>query len=186
MTVRRIQEDKGVVYYCTITCFGWLPLFASTNFYEEIYKWFGLLNAKNIMVVGYVIMPNHAHFLIHLPQSGSMLNKVIANGKRFMAYEIVSRLKKLNSVKLLSKLEEAVLANEKEKGKLHQVFTPSFDAKPCFTESFLKQKLEYIHKNPVSGKWRLINDYRYYPHSSAGFYELGSPSLCKIIHFRDL
>ena len=127
------------------------PYLNILNFYEEIYKWFDILKAKNIILVGYVLMPNHAHFLIYVSASSSILNKIIANGKRFMAYEIVTRLKRLESAQLLKALEEAVPANEKKKGKLHQVFTPSFDAKPCFTESFLIQKLEYIHKNPVKG-----------------------------------
>jgi REP element-mobilizing transposase RayT len=129
----------------------WLPLFEHTNFYEEFYKWFDILKAKNIILVGYVLMPNHAHFLIYVPESSSILNKIIANGKRFMAYEIVRRLKRSESAQLLKDLEEAVPDNEKKKGKLHQVFTPSFDAKPCFTESFLIQKLEYIHKNRLKG-----------------------------------
>ena len=33
------------------------------------------------------------------------------------------------------------------------------------------QKVNYIHRNPVSGKWKLVDDYRLYEHSSAGYYE---------------
>ncbi len=35
----------------------------------------------------------------------------------------------------------------------------SFDAKPIFSEKFLLQKLNYIHYNPVKGKWRLAKDF---------------------------
>ena len=34
--------------------------------------------------------------------------------------------------------------------------------------------LDYIHHNPVSGKWSLVNDFAEYEHSSASFYELGT------------
>ncbi|MES2809216.1 MAG: hypothetical protein V4619_11350 [Bacteroidota bacterium] len=68
-------------------------------------------------------------------------------------------------------LSSACSEKEKEKGQLHKVFEPSFDAKAVFTFEFLMQKLDYIHYNPVKGKWNLIDDFANYLHSSAGFYE---------------
>jgi hypothetical protein len=35
----------------------------------------------------------------------------------------------------------------------------------------VEDKLEYIHANPCSGKWRLAVSASGYAHSSAGFYE---------------
>ncbi len=37
----------------------------------------------------------------------------------------------------------------------------------------IEQKLEYIHNNPVQGKWMLANDPLDYLYSSARFYENG-------------
>ncbi|MBX9851247.1 MAG: hypothetical protein K2X86_05745 [Cytophagaceae bacterium] len=42
MRVRRKYEDKEVVYFCTFTCYNWLPLFELTDFYNEVYKWFDI------------------------------------------------------------------------------------------------------------------------------------------------
>jgi hypothetical protein len=36
-----------------------------------------------------------------------------------------------------------------------------------------KKKIDYIHFNPVSGKWNLAKDYLDYYYSSARFYETG-------------
>ncbi|MEO6733983.1 MAG: hypothetical protein ABIN01_22365 [Ferruginibacter sp.] len=36
-----------------------------------------------------------------------------------------------------------------------------------------RQKLEYIHDNPVTGKWQLVKDYLSHRYSSARFYETG-------------
>jgi hypothetical protein len=36
-----------------------------------------------------------------------------------------------------------------------------------------KQKLEFIHNNPVKGKYQLSKDYLCYHYSSARFYETG-------------
>ena len=39
-----------------------------------------------------------------------------------------------------------------------------------------RRTLDYIHGNPVQGKWSLVNDFVEYPYSSARFYELGEIS----------
>ncbi len=57
--------------------------------------------------------------------------------------------------------------------KKHQVFHLSFDARKCFTEKMVEQKLDYIHHNPVSGKWNLVEDFSEFAHSTASFYERG-------------
>ena len=38
-------------------------------------------------------MPNHLHALIAFSNTGKNINKIIGNGKRFMAYDIVGKLK---------------------------------------------------------------------------------------------
>ena len=91
MSIKLTQHEKNQTYFCTFTCVDWLPLFELTDFYDEIYKWFGILKTSGSSVVGFVIMPNHLHALIYV--KAQSINKVLGNGKRFMAYEIVERLK---------------------------------------------------------------------------------------------
>jgi hypothetical protein len=179
----------------TFTCHKWLPLFEEIKLYDNIYNWFNLLNEKNIKTVGYVLMrsaaqPNHLHCMLYLPKEAPELYKIISNAKRFMAYEIVKRLEQAGKTALLAKLEEGVKAKEGKKGKLHQVFKESYDAKECFNQNFIIQKLEraafrYIHKNPVTGRWNLASDYLDYLHSSARFYDLNEVNeLVVLTHFQ--
>jgi len=95
-----------------------------------------------------------------------------SNGKRFLAYEIVKRLKNLNRNDILLILENSVIPEERERKKKHRVFERSSDIKACITGKFLLQKLDYIHCNPISKKWHLAAIPEEYPHSSAAFYEL--------------
>ena len=90
-----------------------------------------------------------------------------------MAYEIIARLKAQGQTALIGELQAAVSDKEKSKGQQRRVFEPSFDAKPIFSDTFMKQKMDYIHHNPVREKWNLVNDFTDYEHSSASFYELG-------------
>ena len=132
-------------------------------------------------------MPNHLHLLVHVNGAQATVNKILGNGKRFMAYEIVKRLKVINRMDLLTILSESVSPAERARKKKHRVFEPSSDIKPCFTAKFLIQKLAYMHANPNAGKWNLAPGAVAYPHSSAAFYEINieHPSV-KITLYKEL
>ncbi len=83
-------------------------------------------------------------------------------------------------------MQDALTEREKKKKQLHKVFKDSFDAKAIFSEKFLIQKLNYIHHNPVSGKWNLSADFVSYDHSSASFYEDGVIKHFKPKHYKSL
>ena len=119
-------------------------------------------------------MPNHLHAILHLNHGQVKLNTVVANGKRFMAYEIIERLKQANESAILERLKAGVSVTDNNKGQKHRVFETSFDAKAIHTDKFFFQKFRYIHLNPVSGKWALASDFAMYEHSSAAFYEFGT------------
>ena len=53
-------------------------------------------------------MPNHVHTIQYFPKPGFNLNKIIGNAKRFMAYEIIKRLKQLNRQDILDDLSNGV------------------------------------------------------------------------------
>ena len=111
----------------------------------------------------------------------------MANGKRFMAYEIVKLLIKAKQQSLLKHLAFVVPSRSKKKGQLHRVFEESFDAKECCSDAFTRQKIDYIHLNPVRRKWQLVEDLPQYLHSSAGFYmNNGCCGYNKLLHWGEL
>ena len=186
MAVKYKHSDVYSMYFCTFTCYEWIHLFELTNSYDLIYNWFNILKGKGIEVISYVIMPNHVHCILYFDKPEFNLNQILSNGKRFMAYEIINRLQKAKDTNTLSILQNAVTERERKKKQLHKVFKDSFDAKAIFSERFLVQKLKYIHHNPITGKWKLAEDFVSYEHSSASFYELGITQNFMPKHFRDL
>lgn len=195
MALKKSRYDKDVFYFFTLTCYKWLNLFEITNLHDHIYNWFDILKSKGIKITAFVVMPNHLHAIIFYPSevpnsklkinSDKSINQIIGTGKRFMAYEIVKRLKNRNEKRVLKLLNKGVKEKENLKGKIHQVFQPSFDLKLIVSRKFLVQKINYIHTNPVLKKWNLIEDYRKYLHSSAGFYELEDYNGYPVTHFAD-
>ncbi|MBK6732039.1 MAG: hypothetical protein IPG60_14140 [Bacteroidetes bacterium] len=181
MSVKSIKVEKNVNYFCTFTNFQWLPLFELTHFYDGIFKWFDLLKQKGIRVCGFVIMPNHLHCLIFLPEGSTTIDKIIGNAKRFMAYEIVKRLEVQGDSSILNLLEKGVSEKEKISNHKHKVFQPSFDAIPCYTYKFLHQKLNYMHQNPV--RKCMVNFAEEYKYSSAEFYLTGKQGIYPVTHY---
>jgi hypothetical protein len=125
-------------------------------------------------------MPNHIHVLIAFHNTGKNINAIISNGKRFMAYEIVKRLEETGNKEILNRLADAVTPSDRKRGKLHQVFEPSFDWKKCRHTGFIKQKLDYIHNNPCRGSWNLAVNAVDYPHSSAEYYQTDKQGIYSI------
>ena len=142
MPVRTSHSNQSSLYYIIFTCYNWLPLFQLTNAYDVVYKWFNYLQTeKNIKTTAYVIMPNHLHCILFFPTADFSLNKIIANAKRFMAYEIIKKLKENNQTEILQQLQSSVTEKEKQKGQLHKVFEESFDAKSIDNKKFFYKSL---------------------------------------------
>ena len=187
MAIKLKHSNTYSTYFITFTCVEWIPLIEMTNTYDMVYKWLGILKKEyNADVVAYVIMPNHLHVILHFHNESFDLNKIIANGKRFIAYEIVNRLEADGNATMLGRLQSLVTEREKKKAQLHKIFKDSFDAKAIFTQPFLLQKINYIHNNPVTGKWMLAKDFVEYEHSSASFYEIQLVRHFQPIHYLDL
>ena len=187
MAIKLKHNNTYSTYFVTFTCAEWIPLIEITNCYDMIYKWFEILITEyKADIVAYTIMPNHLHVIMHFHSEGFDLNKIITNGKRFIAYEIVNRLETAGNKTMLDHLQGLVREREKKKGQLHKIFKDSFDAKAIFTQSFLLQKINYLHNNPVTGKWMLAKDFVEYEHSSASFYEIQLVRHFEPMHYMDL
>ena len=173
MPSKRIIPFNNGMFFITFTCHQWLPLIERVKGHDIIYNWFDHLKTEGHFVNGFVIMPNHVHALFSFINTKQSINTIIGNGKRFMAYEIVNRLKQNNEVALLQQLHAHVEPARKKNQKLHEVWEASFDWKDCRSNSFMWQKLNYMHNNPCTGKWQLAANPIDYLHSSAKFYLTG-------------
>ena len=186
MPVKRTIPYTSGMFFITFTCHGWLSLIDRVDGYTIIYNWFDHLKEKGHFINGYVIMPNHVHALISFINAKQSINTIIGNGKRFMAYEIIKRLEVNNEVGLLQQLSADVEPIRKANKKLHEVWETSFDWKDCRSNTFIWQKLNYIHSNPCTGKWQLAANPIEYLHSSAKFYLTGVQGIYPVTNFMEM
>lgn len=184
MSIHKPIEKSGI-YFITFTCYNWIHLIKLTKTYDEVYKFFKILTKNGHGILGFVIMPNHIHLLLYFKKQTQTLNTVIGNGKRFIGYEIIRRLKTQNENVLLKTLNDAVNTAEQKRNKQHEVWQGTFDAKECRTEAFILQKLNYIHFNPCVERWQLAVKPHEYEHSSALFYQSGKQGKTEVKDYQD-
>lgn len=122
MPVKTTVPYSEGIFSITFTCVNWLPLIEKTNGYDIIYNWFNYLKLNGHYIIGYVIMPNHVHAVIGFRKTKQSINTIIGNGKRFMAYEIIKRLKENNETEILAVISNSVESVRKNRQKQHDIW----------------------------------------------------------------
>ena len=124
----------------------------------------------------FVIMPNHFHCIAQFSVADP-LTTVLRDFKRHTADRIIRHLKVEGKQTALDELQRRVRRREKQ---TYKIWEDGYNAKDVVSESFLLQKMEYIHNNPCQPHWRLSTRPDNYIWSSAGFYLTSSPCIIPI------
>lgn len=131
-------------HFLTCTVVNWIPLFSKVEVAEIILNSLNFLQSQQrLTLYGYVIMENHLHVIA----SAASLSKEIGDFKSFTARSIIDLLKKNNANYILNQLEFYKLKHKKKQD--HQVWQEGFHPQAILSEEIFRQKLDYIHNNPV-------------------------------------
>lgn len=131
-------------HFITCTVVNWTLLFGKVELAQIILNSLSFLqHQQRLTLYGYVIMENH----IHLIASAANLSKEIGNFKSFTARSIIDLLKKNQSNYLLNQLKFYKLKHKLDQE--YQVWQEGFHPQAIFSEEIFRQKLHYIHYNPV-------------------------------------
>jgi len=144
MRTRYKITDAGLIYFITSTIVEWIPVFTRKSHFDILINSLKFCRQnKGLKLFAYVILDNHLHLVV----SGDNLSNTIKDLKHHTAREIIS---------LAQKEEKSWLLNQfkfyKQKHKLdsdYQVWQEGFHPKQITAEGMLRQKIEYIHHNPV-------------------------------------
>ena len=159
-------------HFIACTTVGWLPVFTRQKYFEIIMASLTFCRqAKGLRLHAYVILDNH----LHLAVSSDSLSQVIRDFKRHTAKQILAAAQQDNKLWLLKQLEFFKGGYKVE--SQHQVWQEGVHPQAITTEDMLRQKLDYIHYNPVKiGLVDRPEDWRY---SSARNY-LGQDGVLEI------
>ena len=161
---RKSQTKLGHIYFWTATIHEWFHLLEEDERKIIILNYIkNLSNAGLITVYAFVIMPNHMHLIWRQ-------NKL--NGKEMPKASLLKYTAHLFLLQLKAKdIADPYEVNHANKS--HQIWRRDSLAIDIYSREAAAQKLEYIHANPVTGKWMLAKDDLHYYYSSARFYESG-------------
>lgn len=161
---RKSFIEIGTIYFWTVTINKWIPLLEDDRYKVIIDSLQFLSSEGKVDIFGFVIMPNHSHFIW---RSNELNGKESPQGS-FLKYtaHIFKKLLFENGKDLL--IPYRIDASNKN----YEFWQRDPLAIPLFTRKVAEQKLNYIHMNPLSKRWKLVDHPTEYKYSSAKYYYL--------------
>jgi len=175
--------DPSHLYYITTSAVQHRPVFQ-----RDVIKRILIdsLNTGRILqqyaLFAFVIMPNHLHFIVRCLNDYTP-EDIIREFKKSTSNLIIRHLQAEHHDKALSFFAAMVKPDQNQK---HRLWENEYQAKNIFSPTFLRQKLAYIHNNPLQPHWRLTQKPEDYIWSSARFYLQDEPALIPLSDAREL
>lgn len=165
-------DDPQSTHFLTCTIVNWLPVFTRPETVDILLDSFRYLQReRDLLLYGYVILENHLHWIA----ASQDLARDVAHFKSFTAKRIVGRLEEFNAYTLLEQFAFRKRAYRADRS--HQIWQEDSHPQEIQSWDMLRQKLDYIHENPVKrGYVDLPEHWRY---SSARDYD-GDTGLVKV------
>jgi REP element-mobilizing transposase RayT len=141
---RYVITEPDKPHFLTCTVVEWLPVFTRPSAVQILLEsWQYLRENDGLRLYGYVVLENHLHFLAQAERLGECASRF----KSFTARRIIDHLQARGEESLLNRLRSAKCAHKADRA--HQFWQEGSHAELVESEAVMRQKLEYIHANPV-------------------------------------
>lgn len=168
-------QIKDHLYYITTVVHDRLPIFTRPAYIVSLLDSLNFYRHKlSFKLLGYVLMPDHIHFLIR-PYGEASISEIVRDYKKFTSVRIIRQAEAESNKAWLEAFHRAGAQTGRSQNKVWQ---DDYWDSNVYTEPFLRQKLNYMHCNPVRAG--LVNDPSEYPYSSYRNYVLGDETLIEI------
>jgi putative transposase len=162
MTKRRIYDSEGHAQFVTSGCFHRRRLLDHPVMRNVLVDCFvEKIAAYQALCCGYVVMPDHLHFIIWFNEDGDL--------SRFM-----KSFKQTSSLRLKKLMRGLMPKYSATIPQTNPFWQPKYYPFNLFSERKAREKLDYMHMNPVrAGFVERAIDWEW---SSARYFELGELS----------
>jgi len=167
-------HDPNHLYFVTASIIEWKNLFITPEYIKiplDSLAW--MEEQKRILLFSFVVMPSHLHAI--LKPENHTIGEVVQQFGSFTAHDILKKLRTDNRKELLASFRQS----KRDQRHEHSVWQ-DIQAKNIYSMDVLRQKMEYIHQNPVAKDWMLAEDRADYPYSSARYYDYGRKPVIEI------
>ena len=166
--------DTSYPYFCTCSIKSMLTLFAYPEITAIILKGLEFMHDNGVRYYAYVIMENHLHLVAQHLELGSFLGRF----KSYTARCIVDMLVKERRGELLKRVRAFHFSKRADQKFI--IWDTGSHPKELGTPTMMRQKIAYIHKNPVQRGY--VDNPEEWRYSSARNYA-GLPSVLPIDEF---
>jgi REP element-mobilizing transposase RayT len=161
------SKEHNLVHYVTAVTYARTPVFTDADCCSLFIEALSETRIKNpFKLIGYVLMPDHFHLLANPAELN--ITSVVGKLKGRAASRILKFLRAKNQFQTLKRLQ---LSRPLSSGQTHAVWLQDFSSIDIWSHKFIRQKLNYIHMNPVRAglcdhpaKWRWSSYHAYLPH----------------------
>jgi REP element-mobilizing transposase RayT len=158
-------------HFVTCTIIEWLPVFTSSACCDIIVKSLQHCREhKALKIYAWVILDNHLHAILAAPD----LSAVLRDLKSFTAREILKQMPAEGRQWLVNQLH---YYRAEHKPNEYQVWQEGSHPQVIMDDTMMRQKLEYLHNNPVKRGWVCAPEHWQY--SSAHEYLVGAAPLLR-------
>jgi putative transposase len=157
----RRHYGQGDLHFITFSCYRRRPLLGTARARDRFLKILQEVRCRHeFRLVGYVVMPEHVHLLLSEPARKNP-SKILQVLKQKVARALLRKRRRTASGQLTLPFE----GSQAEEAHFWQRRFYDFNV---WSEKKLKEKLEYMHANPVQRK--LVQHPRDWPWSSWAHY----------------
>ncbi|OKL39188.1 REP-associated tyrosine transposase [Pontibacter flavimaris] len=156
------------LYFLTMTVVDWVDVFTRPVYKHIVVDALKFCQEKKgLKLCAWVLMSNHLHLIA--AAEGKNLSDIVRDFKQFTSRKIIATIQEEPESRrqwLLHRFE--FNAHLSTKVRHYKVWQEGNEAKELLSNTFIDQKLDYIHQNPVRAEW--VNEPEHYRYSSAANY----------------
>jgi len=142
-------KDQSAAYFVTLQVVEWVDVFTRKQYKDIV---IGNLKYcqqnKGLVVFAYVIMSNHIHMIVQ--SEAESLSDTLRDFKSYTSKTLLSAIddRKESRRRWMLDVFEKAAGNHKRNSK-YQLWAHENHAVHIYSDTFVRQRLEYIHMNPV-------------------------------------
>ena len=161
-------RNQSATHVLTFSIMGWIDIFSHQKYRDLVLESFTFCRKKkNLLIGAYVIMTNHIHVIWTAPDKN--LSDIIRDFKTFTSKAITSAVQEETESRrnwLLYMFR--YYANGTNANDYFKVWSGRNCPEALYAEQLMRQKLDYIHQNPVRAG--IVTEPEHYLYSSAADY----------------
>ena len=173
--------ENAIPHFVTFSVVGWIDVFSREQYKELFLESLKYCQQKKGMVLhAWVIMTNHVHLIIS--SISNKLEHVVRDLKKFTSKQISKAIKENNAESRKEWMLNifSYTGKNNNNNKEFQFWKQDYHPIELDTPEKMKQRLDYLHENPVRGG--LVWEPWHYKYSSAIDYYTNEHGLLKVEH----